>query len=188
MKRSMFFIAMSLLVLIFVPNLRAEDEEIPETMKLYKERYVLEANVDFEKAWNAVLKSIESIGCQTTKKSTKATEDGSMKGIIHSDFCLFVTQCDTIVDVLMKYSAESAGKYSKTVKSMPFIRGGVWTTGRMQYKFVILEKGQGKIVIELKGELSGHEPKVTQEVQFWDSNGILETQMMESIKKSLGIN
>eukprot|EP01107_Rhizomastix_libera_P003865 TRINITY_DN16634_c0_g1_i1.p1 TRINITY_DN16634_c0_g1~~TRINITY_DN16634_c0_g1_i1.p1 ORF type:complete len:190 (+),score=6.06 TRINITY_DN16634_c0_g1_i1:156-725(+) len=189
MKKLLLLFAVLMPILFTSPVLKAEEEEeIPQSMKLYQEKYVLELNVEFEKAWNAVLKSIEEIGCQTTKKSTKNTDDGTIKGIIHSDFCLFVTECDTITDVLKKYSAESAGKFEKKVKPFPFIRGGGWTTGRMQYKFVIVEKGQGKVAIEVKGQLSGHELKVTQEVQFWDSNGILETEMLNRIKKNLGIN
>jgi hypothetical protein len=68
---------------------------------------------------------------------------------------------------------------------MPFIRGGKWVNGRMQFKFTVTQQTDKTCYLLLKGALSGFEGFVTNKVHFWESNGILETKMMESIDKNL---
>ncbi|MBM2816075.1 MAG: hypothetical protein HW421_2837 [Ignavibacteria bacterium] len=154
-------------------------EDVPRTedemMKFYKEKYEANYEKPFEDVWNAVLKSFEQSSCLVIKKNFSQTDEGLYKGTIHSDFCVFVMGADSTFRILRLYS-----------KKMPQIRGGNWINGRIQYKLVIKEKEAGKVNLVLKAEMSGSEDVVTSLVHFWESNGYLETKMMERIRKNLG--
>ncbi len=149
-------------------------EEIPENLKYYKEKYEMDVDAPFELVFRAVKKSITDDNCMILNESYSQTDSGLYKGSVRSDFCVFAQGTDSTFNVLERYSLV-----------MPTIRGGVWANGRIQYRFVIRELASGKVHILLKGELSGLEQYVTNEVQFWQSNGILETKMMDDVKKNI---
>lgn len=149
-----------------------------ERMKYFREKYEDTYEKPFEEVWNAVIKSLEDKDCQVLKKTYNQTDQGLYKGNIQSDYCIFATGSDTTMDNLKKYSKEN---------TIPFIRGGVWVTGRFQYKFIMNEKEDGTVSLVLKGEVSGFEEYVTYSVHFWDSNGFLETMMLKKIRQNLGL-
>ncbi|MFP4543005.1 MAG: hypothetical protein ACOC2K_02585 [Bacteroidota bacterium] len=155
---------------------KQEQKEIPEGMKFYKEKYEEVFDAPFEDVWEAILSSVEERNCMVIRKNTRQTDEGFFKGSIHSDFCVFATATaeEKVQDSLKKYSLR-----------VPFIRGGVFINGRMQYKFVVSEQEDGTVRVLLKGEVSGFEEHVTGQVHFWESNGYLETRMMENIRRKL---
>ncbi|HPD32972.1 MAG TPA: hypothetical protein P5545_01700 [Bacteroidota bacterium] len=125
----------------------------------------------FETVWNTVIKAIDEQSCQILQKNYNQTTEGYYKGKIFSDYCVIVGKTDSTWDVLKKYSVQ-----------IPIIRGGVWASGRIQYKFWLTEQPNGTTIVKLKGEISGMEEHATAKVHFWESNGILERQMLNRIQ------
>lgn len=146
-----------------------------EAMKYFKDKYYEELDgVYFEDAWNAVIESLSDQGCELMTKVQKDNDEGFLKGVLKSEFCVFVNN-DSTFDLLRIYSVK-----------MPVIRGGIWTNGRIQYKIIIEEINDGEgVSILINGELSGSEENVTNEVHFWASNGWFETDLMYRIKNKL---
>lgn len=147
-----------------------------ERMKYFREKYEDSYEKNFEEVWAAVLKSLEEKNCMMMKKNFSQNDQGFYKGTIVSDYCVFATGSDTTVDNLKLYSIK-----------IPVIRGGVWVTGRFQYRFSITEKEDGTVYLVVKGEVSGFEEYVTTQFHFWDSNGYLETMMLKKIREVLAL-
>jgi hypothetical protein len=148
-------------------------EEVPESKRYFKERYEETFNAPFETVWNAVKKSLDGLSCMVAQQKYSQTDEGLYKGTIKSDFCV-LTLGDTTFKVMKKYSMD-----------FPLIPGGVWLNGRIQHTYIVKETADHKVNLLLRSELSGFEDFVTHEVHFWKSNGMLETRMLESIRKNL---
>lgn len=148
-----------------------------EAMKYFKEVYKEDLDdVYFVDVWNAVVESIEDQGCAMMTKVQKTNDEGFLKGVMKSEFCVFVND-DTTFDLLRIYSVK-----------MPVIRGGIWTSGRIQFKIILEEinEGEGTSIL-IKGELSGSEDNVTNEVHFWEANGWFQTDLLYRVKHKLGM-
>ncbi len=128
-------------------------------------------NIDFATVWNSIVEVCEAEKIFFITKRTKQDDEGLFKGIIKSDYFIFVDGADNTYDILKKYS----------FKDLPFVRGGVWQNGRVQYKMILKEKDDGTIDLTIKCEISGYESLVTEEVAFWSSNGYFETKILEKI-------
>lgn len=63
------------------------------------------------------------------------------------------------------------------------IRGGTWKAGRVKYEFKVKELSEDVTYIALVCGISGYEEGVTNEVHFWNSNGILDKEMIDLLKK-----
>ncbi|MFM8771107.1 MAG: hypothetical protein ACKOE4_03655, partial [Candidatus Kapaibacterium sp.] len=74
--------------------------------------------------------------------------------------------------------------YIKKYSELPRIRGGIWTTCRVQFTFNLKEVEDGKVKIILRAQMSGYEEFITQSTHFWPSNGILERDMMARVLKA----
>ncbi len=135
-------------------------------------------DVDFASVWNSIIEVCESEKIFFITKRTKQDDEGLYKGIIKSDYFIFVDGADDTYDVLKKYS----------FKDLPFIRGGIWQNGRVQYKMILKEESDGTVNLVIKCEISGYESLVTEEVAFWSSNGYFETQILEKIGKKVTAN
>lgn len=162
-----------LLIILAIPSF-AQEKKVPKGYEFYKEKYEENFTSNFETIWNAVLYSLEEIGCQVQNKNTRINDEGLYRGVVQSDFCVFAMG-DTTFNVLKKYSLD-----------MPFIRAGKWDNGRLQYKFIVQEKGENNVHLVMTTEMSGFESYVTGKVHFWRSNGILELAMLERIKNNIG--
>jgi hypothetical protein len=79
------------------------------------------------------------------------------RGSIRSDFCVF-----------------AAG---------PDIRGGKWVAGRVKYEFRVREITEEQTTVSLVCGISGYEDAVTGSVHFWNSNGILDKEILELVHK-----
>lgn len=148
-----------------------------ESLKYYKKRYIETYDNYFEDVFDAVKQSIIDRGCQVIQETERTdNETGLLKGVIKSEECIMAmdVQGDDVPDTLAKYSLQ-----------VPVIRGGIWENGRFQYKFVIKEKEDGTCDLILKGEVSGAEMNVTNEVHYWESNGFKEFSILEDIKAKL---
>jgi hypothetical protein len=134
----------------------------------------------FGKVWRAIKKSMEEVSCTKTQveKIIEPMEDGGLyKGQYFSEFCVLAQGADSTKDVIKRFSV------------IPRIRGGIWTTFRIQYKFNLKEEEGNKTKIVLRAQCSGYEEFITQETHFWNSNGNLEKEMMArllvNIKKEI---
>lgn len=130
------------------------------------------ANASFGKVWDAIKTSMTELGCakaQTEKITEPAEEGGFYTGLYVSDFCVIAKGEDT------------TKQYMEQFGELPRIRGGIWITGRVQYKINVKEEGIRQTKIILRAEVSGFEEFITNAVHFWVSNGILEQRMMDSI-------
>jgi len=148
---------------------KEDEEKVPEKLKYFKEKYEEVYETDFETAWQACEKFILDRPCQILTQKVKETEEGRSRGVLRSELCIFA-QGDTVFKKIQLYSLDP-----------PFIRGGVWTSGRMQYTFIVTELENNKVNIELKGEISGFENHVTFKAHFFQSRGLLEFMAFEYI-------
>ncbi len=160
-------------LVIFAPTF-AQEQKVPKGYEFYKEKYEEDFQNSFEEIWDAVIYSLEEMGCNLMNKNTRINDEGLYRGVAQSDFCVFA-QGDTTFNALKKYSLD-----------MPFIRAGKWDNGRMQYKFIVQEKGEKNVHLILTSEMSGFESYVTGKVHFWRSNGILELALLERVKQNIG--
>jgi hypothetical protein len=173
-----FLVILTLFALNISYNLlNSQEEDIkPEDLdplRFYKAKYEATYKAPIDVVTEAVRKAIEDINCVLIQDVLKTDQDGWLRAIIKSDYCVFA-EGDSTFALLKKYSYE-----------MPFIRGGAWSNGRMQYKFVITEKPDNKVYLLLKGNISGFEHYVTNRVHFWVSNGTLEHEILEAIENNI---
>lgn len=157
------------LVVLFlsVAVVSVQADEQPEQIVLTQT-----VNASFGKVWDAIKEAMTEFGCpkpQTDKVIEPVEETGFYKGVYVSDFCIIVTGEDSTRDKMEQYG------------EIPRVRGGIWITGRVQYKVNVKEEGVRNTKITLRAELSGFEEFITNQVYFWTSNGILEKKMMENI-------
>lgn len=153
-----------------------EEEKVPEKLKYYKEKYEMIYDVKFQNVYDACKKFIEEkLSCQILSSKIRDGENGFLRGIIHSELCVFSQNESEIFKTIQKYALDA-----------PFIRGGVWTSGRMQYTFIIQELEDGKTNLELRGEMSGFENHVTFKAHFFKSNGLLEHQAFTTVEELMG--
>lgn len=138
--------------------------------------------VEFPTLLKAVKKTMADMGCRVEVEKTEQGSDNLYKSNIRTEFYIFATGEDTTKDVAERYSCEGDG-----CENFPFIRAGVWTSARIQYKMFLKEKDDNSVDFRLEGELSGFEEWVTHKVHFWDSNGILEQNFFAKIKANLGM-
>ncbi len=128
----------------------------------------------FPTVWNIIKEAIVESDCQVEAAKPVTTDAGTFKGKIQSTFCVLVRGEDSTLPVLERYS-----------ERVPYIRAGVWTAVRMQYTFYVVENEDGDVKVKLKGEISGYETYVTSKFHYFDSNGMLEEQLFELVKKKV---
>ncbi len=156
-----------ILALVFCSSTYMSAQEVPDQIVI-TESY----EASFGKVWAAMKQAMDLSACgkaQQEKVIEPAEEGGLYKGVYVSDYCL-IAQGEDSSKIIMKQYGE-----------VPPIRGGVWITGRVQYKINIKEESAKKVKIVLRAELSGFEEFITNQVYFWASNGILEKRMMDAI-------
>lgn len=151
-----------------------DDEDIPEELRFYKEKYDTSYARPFQDVWNSIKKSLEDCGCMVEQESKTQESTGLFKGSIRSDMCVFTQGLDSTLEELKRFSLH-----------LPIIPGAKWANGRLQYKFSIKESAENKTTLVLRTEMSGFEDYVTAQVHFWKSNGLLEMKMLALIKKNL---
>jgi len=169
----------SLLLIFFTFNffnlIAQNSEEELDPMRFYKAKYELELKENINVVIEAVIEIFNELGCAIIQNTTKPDPDGYTKAIIKSDFCVIIEG---------KGSFDTLMYYSKT-NDMPFIRGGIWNNGRIQYRFIIKENENGGCNLSLKATLSGLENNITHKVHFWESNGMLEHSILEAISEKV---
>lgn len=124
--------------------------------------------------WKGIKRAFNELGTfsdPSTRDPKMDEKTGLYRGFIRSDFRVFTGGKDTTVEVLERYGR------------LPVIRGGTWMAGRVKYEFKVREIAEDLTYVSLVCGISGYEEGVTNEVHFWNSNGILDKEIMELLKK-----
>ena len=153
----------------------ALNDDVPERLKYFKEKYEEDFEADFDKVWQTLLKFLEENDCQIFSQRIRENDKGLQRGILQSDLCILTQNRDSTFRVIRKYALDP-----------PFIRGGVWIAVRMKYRFIADDLGNGKINVVLSGEMSGFENHATFRAHDFRSNGLLEFMAFERIREMLG--
>lgn len=128
----------------------------------------------FPIVWRTIKQIIQEQGCGIENERQSYNEETDMyRGNIRSAPCVLASGEDSTYDVLKRYGR------------VPIIRGGVWTSGRIQYNFNVKDLPNKKVEVVLTGELSGYESHITHQAHAWNANGILERQMLERLRQAL---
>ena len=165
--RAALAVLIAMMITVSLP-LMAQDAE-PEPIILTE---LTSASIG--KVWVGIKKAMEEVGCPRAQAYTEpgsTDDDGPMKGKWVSEYCMLQEGTDSVKAYIKKYS------------EIPRIRGGIWTTCRVQYTFNIKEVEDGKVKIILRAQMSGYEEFITQSTHFWPSNGTLEREMMARLLK-----
>ena len=155
------------IALVFCAATYTHAQEVPEQIVLTES-----FDASFGKVWAGLKKAMDVAACgkaQQEKVIEPAEEGGLYKGVYVSDFCLLAQGEDSSKIIMQEFG------------DVPPIRGGMWITGRIQYKINVKEETAKKVKIVLRAELSGFEEFITNQVYFWPSNGVLEKRMMDAI-------
>jgi hypothetical protein len=148
-----------------------EGDKEEAKLRFYKEKYEMKFDESFDVVWNSILEAIQNTGCMIATSSSRQTDEGFFRGVIKSDFCVFSVGEDSTYYVLQNYSFD-----------MPDIPGAKWESGRIQHKFIVKELEEGGVDVLHTTEMSGWEGRVTSQVHFWKSSGLLEHYLHEDIK------
>lgn len=170
----MKFIFSSLIILFVsclldVTPLRAQfEEDLPQITT----EDTLKASI--RTVWRGIKRAFYQLGTfsdPSTRDPKMDEKTGLYRGFIRSDFRVFASGSDSTADVLERYGR------------LPVIRGGTWKAGRVKYEFKVKELAEDLTYVALVCGISGYEEGVTNEVHFWNSNGILDKEMMDLLKK-----
>lgn len=170
----MKFIFSSLIILFVsclldVTPLRAQfEEDLPQITT----EDTLKASI--RTVWKGIKRAFYQLGTfsdPSTRDPKMDEKTGLYRGFIRSDFRVFASGSDSTADVLERYGR------------LPVIRGGTWKAGRVKYEFKVKELAEDLTYVALVCGISGYEEGVTNEVHFWNSNGILDKEIMDLLKK-----
>ena len=124
--------------------------------------------------WKGIKRSFYELGTfsdPSTRDPKMDEKTGLYRGFIRSDFRVFAGGKDTTYKVLERYGR------------LPVIRGGTWMAGRVKYEFRVKELTEEQTMISLVCGISGFEEAVTGSVHFWNSNGILDKEIIDLVRK-----
>lgn len=151
---------------------------LPQATYAQKQDSVIVLRDTFERpfpiVWRAIKQILDDIHCGVESDKQSFDEQTEMyRGNIRSAPCVLASGEDSTYDVLKRYGR------------VPIIRGGVWTSGRVQYNFNVKDLPGKKVQVTLTAEISGYEAYVTHLSHAWNANGILERQMMQRLREVL---
>ena len=131
-------------------------------------------NYPIKTVWKSIKRAffVKGTFSDPSTREPKLDENTNLyRGSIRSDFCVFASDPDTTADVLERYGR------------LPVIRGGKWIAGRVKYEFRVRELTEEQTTVSLVCGISGYEDAVTGSVHFWNSNGILDKEILELVSK-----
>ena len=155
-------------------TLSTEPDELPERTRYYKEKYEESYNSSFENVWSSIKEVLEEMGAHIATQKYSQNDEGFYKGTIRSDAWVFSEGTDSTYRLLQKYSYD-----------MKVIPGSIWVNGRLEFKFKVTEVSPDNVALVMTTKMSAHETYVTEIVHFWQSNGLLEKQFLESLNAKI---
>jgi hypothetical protein len=164
---------------VFAQDDEDDEDEVPVAEKYMRDKYEEYYEADFDVIFNAVKQFVEETGAGIENDAVADNDLGFKKGMCRSKIFVFTQNTDSAFKIIQKYSFKP-----------PFIRGGVWTSARIQYKILLNDEGNGKISVVFNNEFSGFEDHVTFKVHFFKTNGLIEhegfiriKELIEEVKK-----
>lgn len=166
-------------------NQEDDSYEVESILKHWQEKYVLTVTENtFSEVYEAVVKAIEAQTCPVIRATERTNDEGFAKGVIISDFCIIAVG-DSTYEYAKQFSVLATTE-TRDHSCLPYIPGGRWKNARIKYKFIIKETEDDEVIVTLRGcEISGKEAYVTRKYFFWESNGILENNIINHIQESL---
>lgn len=167
-------------------EVQGDDSYMVESVLMHwQEKYVLTITENsFSEVYEAVVNAIKAQKCPVIRATEKTNDEGFAKGIVVSDFCIIAVG-DSTYEYAKQFSVLSSTE-TKDHACLPYIPGGRWKNARIKYKFIIKETEDDEVIITLKGcEISGKEGYVASKYFFWESNGILENNILKHISDAL---
>ncbi len=160
--RLIIAIACSLAVALFTAYPGTAMAPMKDTKKTY--------DAEFGSVYKAVKKAISETGCLLEKDVAKQGADGLYKGKVASTFCVLYSGIDSAYEEMVKYA-----------EKIPRVRAATWSSLRVQYTFYLQEDEDGMVELKLQTELSGFEEYITSKFHFFDSNGVLDEQILADV-------
>lgn len=172
MKKFAVLMSALCMLLCIAPQLKAQDadDDVPERLKYFKEKYIETYKAPFDVVWNAIKENLAALPANVATEKYSQTDEGLYKGMIRSDNYVFCEGSDTTYRTLQKYQYD-----------MKFIPGSVWENGRLEYKFILKEIEPEVVEMTMTTKMSGHESHVTSIVHFFKSNGLLEKDFLDKL-------
>lgn len=174
------FIVSALLALVALSCGYAQEQvndDTPERLKYFKEKYEATYEAPFEVVWASVKEVIGTYGVTVAQQKNSQDDEGLYKGVIKSENIVFTEGTDTTYQTLQKYHY-----------NMKYIPGSVWSNGRIAYKIILKEVKSGTIAMTMTSEISAFESYVTEEYHFWKSNGLLEKEFLDRLNAIVAKN
>ena len=160
--------ALLFILTLGVPALQAQtidDEGIAEEDRTAA--LVYEFSHDFDVVFEGIKKGLANAGYEVGYASKR-------KKLVESEFKMLTDEDSDFFDVMEQY-----GK-------IPYIRSPRWRSGRVLIT-TRLETNEetGMVTITVTAELSAFEERFQNNWVYWNSNGILEEQVLESIVQAV---
>lgn len=156
---------------------QASDDDIPERLKHFKEKYEASYEAPFEVVWSSVKETIASYGVTVAQQKNSQDDEGLYKGVLKSENIVFTEGKDSTYQTLQKYHY-----------NMKYIPNGVWTNGRISYKIILKEVKSGTVTMIMTTEMSAFESHITTEYHYWKSNGIFEKEFLDRLNANVAKN
>ena len=148
-----------------------DEEEVHSSLRYLRDTYIEYYEADFNNVFESVKQFIIETGAEIDRDVTASNDLGLQKGMIRSKVLVLSQKTDSTFRIIRTYAHKP-----------PFIRGGVWTSVRIQYRILLNDEGDGRISVLFENEFSGFEDNVTFKVHFFKTNGFLEHEGFEKIK------
>ena len=158
---------------IFAQDDYDEDEDdIPKAERYMRDKYIEYYEADFNVVFESVKQYVVEMGAEIERDATADNDIGRLKGLVRSNIFVLTQRRDSVFKVIQRYSFKP-----------PFIRGGVWTSARIQFRILLNDEGDGRTSVVFENELSAFEDNVTFKVHIFKTNGFFEYEGFNRIKE-----
>ena len=123
---------------------------------------VYEFNNDFDIVFEGIRQGLDAAGYEVGYASKR-------KKLIESKFKILTPEGSDFFDIMEQYG------------EIPYIRSPSWRSGRVLITTRLEETGSGTILVTVTAELSAFEERFQNNWIYWNSNGILEEEVLGTI-------
>jgi hypothetical protein len=123
---------------------------------------VYEFNNDFDIVFEGVKRGLDAAGYEVGYASKR-------KKLVESKFKILTPEGSDFFDIMEQYG------------EIPYIRSPSWRSGRVLITTRFEETGSGSIMVTVTAELSAYEERFQNNWVYWNSNGIVEEEVLGAI-------
>lgn len=164
MKRS-FALGLAMLTMMFVAGPVLTAQTIDDAGIAEEDRtsaLVYEFDNDFDVVFEGVKKGLAQAGYEVGYASKR-------KMLVESEFRILTPEGSDFFDIMEQYG------------EIPYIRSPSWRSGRVLITARFETNDAGPVTVTLTAELSAFEERFQNNWIYWNSNGILEEEVMGAI-------